>query len=305
MHYLIKGAEVWTLDESGTNLELNSFYYSGQSDQSMQAFKGASESMRFGIDEGLPGQTWAERRPLIWTDLSVPHFKRRELAEIAGIACGLSIPVYAGEFLLGVVVLFCARDEDIFGAVEVWQNRDSYDNELRLKDGYYGSLERFEFISRALTILRGRGLPGSAWSQRSPRIMTNISEAEGFIRARNAAESGINTGLAIPFFYTGRDVQIVALLSTDSTPAANRFEVWKPDEGHSYLLFDQGYCSAGSDLHAEYRGKAFDRGESTLGQVWLNGRPFVEKSELNDQNGTVYLPLIDGGLLSAVVKFVF
>jgi len=304
MSYFIKAAEVWTVDHSGRKLELNSYYYGGQSEQSMIDFKSTSEAMRFGIDEGLPGITWTSRRPLIWSDLNTPHFKRRELAHIAGLACALSIPVYAGEFLLGVVVLFCAREDDVFGAVEIWQNRDFYDKELRVKEGYYGSLDRFEFISRSLTIMKGRGLPGSAWAESSPKIMKNLSDAEGFIRSRNAAECGLTTGLAIPFFYTDRDVQIVTFLSTDATPATKRFEIWRPDESHRYLLFDEGYCSLGTDLKGLYRGLAFDRGESTLGFVWLNGRPCVENSEA-DEECSLYIPFIVSGLLKAVIRFVF
>ena len=305
MNAFITAAEVWALDDSGRYLTLKSSHYSGHTAKRSEDFHSVSQAMRFAIGEGLPGETWVQRRPLIWTDLTAPHFLRRELAEIAGLACGLSIPVYAGEFLLAVVVLFFAAPNRISGAVEVWQNRDYYDSELRMVDGYYGGLERFEYISRALTIMRGRGLPGRAWSESSPIIMTNLASSDGFIRSRNAAECGMTTGLAIPFFNTGRDVQVVTFLSTEHTPAANCFEVWRPDESHRYMLFDRGYCAAGTDLKTLYRGKAYDRGESSMGQVWLTGRPLVEKVDEPDGEACLYLPFIVDGLLKAVVKLVF
>lgn len=305
MTFFIKAAEVWLLDQSGRYLVLGSTYYGEQQEPAVQEFRDASQTMRFAANEGLPGQTWAARRPLIWKDLNTDHFKRKELAVQANLVCGLSIPVFAGEFLLGVVVLLCGAGDNVSGVVEVWRNRDFYDNELHLLDGYYGHLERFEYISQRLTLMRGRGLPGLAWSQGCPVIMTDLAESNSFLRSRNAAECNLTTGLAIPFFYTQRDIQVVTFLSTDITPAAARFEVWRPDEARRYLLFDQGYSAKGEDLKAIYRGKAYDRGESALGMVWLNGRPLVEKSGEGEQGASVCIPCVEGGFLKAIVRFEF
>lgn len=300
MPFFVKAAEVWQPDLDGESLVLSSSHYGDFQASEVEEFQ---QWLKFGIDEGLPGKTWAQRRPLIWTDLTLPHFKRRELAEIAGLACGLSIPVFSGEFLMAVVVLFFAAGDEVSGAVEVWQNRDYYDNELQLKDGYYGMLEKFEWISRRLTIMRGHGLPGLAWKKRSPAILTALGESTSFLRASHAAECGLNTGLAIPFFYTNRDVQVVTLLSTLSTPVARRFEVWRPDADHRYLLFSNGFCSEQNDLKAKYRGIAFARGESPLGRVWLSGRPRVEVLEDNERG--VFLPYVVDGVLYAIISFIF
>ncbi len=108
-------------------------------------------------------------------------------------------------------------------------------------DGYYGHLKKFEYTSRHLTIMRGRGLPGAAWQQARPLVMPDLSDSGSFLRARNAIASGLTVGFAIPFFYTDRDVQVVALLSSEVTPATQRFEVWCPDESHRYLLFSYGF----------------------------------------------------------------
>ena len=305
MTYFIKAAEVWLLDQSGDFLVLGSSYYGEPEAPATQEFRDASQAMRFAVTEGLPGQTWAARRPLIWKDLNTGHFRRKELAAQANLVCGLSIPVFAGEFLLGVVVLFCGARDNVSGVVEVWRNRDFYDNELHLLDGYYGHLEKFEYLSRHLTLMRGRGLPGLAWSQGGPVIMTNLAESNSFLRARNAAECNLTSGLAIPFFYTQRDIQVVAFLSTDITPAAARFEVWRPDQAGRYLLFDQGCSANGEDLKAVYRSKAYDRGESALGRVWLNGRPLVEKARDGEQGASVYIPCVDGGFLKAIVRLEF
>lgn len=301
MAHFLKAAEVWQLDVAEQQLVLASAHYGSH----LSDFESASQSMAFDIDEGLPGKTWAERRPLIWADLNTEHFKRKELAQIAGLVCGLSIPVFAGEFLLGVVVLFFAKKEEATGVVEIWQNRDYYDNELRLVDGYYGQLKKFEYTSRNLTIMRGRGLPGVAWQRACPVVVPDLADSGSFLRARNAAASGLAVGLAVPFFYTDRDVQVVAMLSSEVTPAARRVEVWRPDESHRYLLFNDGFCAEGTDLQVEYRGVACDRGESVLGSVWLSGRPCVEIPDRESGEGAVYIPFIHNGLLAAIVKLVF
>ena len=305
MGYFVKAAEVWQLDLSGRFLVLSSASYFESTEAKMRDFQSTSIATRFEVNEGLPGKTWAARRPLLWTDLSTSHFKRSEVASIAGLVCGLSVPVYAGEFLLGIMVMFFAADDEACGAVEVWHNRDYYDNELRLMDGYYGDMEKFEFISRRLTIMRGRGLPGSAWDQSRPVIMTDLAGSSSFLRARNARECGITTGFAIPFFYTDRDVQVVNFFSTQSAPVANRIEIWRPDEAHRYLLFNEGYCIDGEDLSATYRGAAYSRGEDILGQVWFHGRPLVGNSENPGNNATLYIPVIIKGILEAVVRLTF
>lgn len=303
MTYFIKAAEVWEPELGGQTLALSSAHYGDFQVGDFSEFREASQWLRFSIDEGLPGKTWAQRRPLIWTDLSIAHFKRKELAEIAGLVCGMSIPVFAGEFLMAVVVLFFADGNQESSAVEVWQNRDYYDNELQLNGGYYGNLEKFEWVSQRLTILRGHGLPGTAWKMGGPTIMTNLGESGSFLRASHARECGLTTGLAIPFCYTERDVQVVTFLSSLETPVARRFEVWRPDAAHRYMLFSNGFCSEQSDLKARYRGIGYARGESFTGKVWLTGRPLVDS--IDDSERGIFIPFIVNGTLQAVICFVF
>lgn len=300
MSLFIKAAEVWQPDASGQFLTLTSSHYGD-----LANFESGSQSMGFAFAEGMPGRTWAERRPLIWTDLNAEHFKRSQLAQEAGLACALSIPVFAGDFLLGVVVLFCGAGNDLSGAVEVWHNQYNSSNELKLADGYYGQLERFEWISRRLTILHGRGLPGRAWDQNRPVMVNDLPHSNSFLRARNAEECGITSGLAIPFSYTPNEVQIVTFLSTLTTPIAKRFEVWVPDREDRYLLFKDGFCVQASDLAQRYQETAFARGQGAIGETWLSGRPLVEESDHANNERTAYIPFIIQGKLHSIVCLVF
>ena len=76
---------------------------------SLGEFRAASLGMRFGFDEGLPGKAWAAGHPVIVTTFEDSHFKRIAAARAAGLTCGVALPIFAGDFLLAVVVLFCAR----------------------------------------------------------------------------------------------------------------------------------------------------------------------------------------------------
>jgi hypothetical protein len=69
-------------------------------------------------------------------------FLRAAAADEAGIACGAAVPVFAGEFLQAVLMLFCSKGDEIAGTVEVWSNPAGSDDELKSAVGYCGELVR-------------------------------------------------------------------------------------------------------------------------------------------------------------------
>ena len=299
MGQFVKAIEVWVPGLHELRLELGSAYYG-----SLEGFRGASEGMTFGLGEGLPGKTWEKGRPTILKDLHDPLFLRTEAADQAGLACAVAMPVFCGEFLQAVVVLFCGS-ETATGALEVWHNPQQSDFELRLEDGYFGELERFEWITRNLTIMRGRGLPGKAWADAAPVMIENLGESSAFLRASKAAEVGMTTGLAIPLSLREDNVQIFTLLSAKGTPIANRFEVWKPDEKRSSLSFVAGAAVSGEDLAQRYAAQAgCAAGEGALGQAWVTGRPAIHLGDFGDGEAYFALPVIHQGELAAVVGMV-
>ena len=297
MQMFIKAAEVWQPDAADARLKLAAGHYG----TGVEAFQTSSESMSFGCGEGLPGQSWAEGRPLIWTELNDGNFLRAAAADEAGIACGVAVPVFAGEFLQAVLVLFCGKGDEIAGAVEVWSNPPGSDTELKLVAGYYGELERFEWVSRRLTLVRGRGLPGGAWAAGKPLIIGDLGASDAFLRSRNAAESRITTGLAVPLPEVGGNVQILTLLSAKGTPIARRFEVWAPNEDHSALVFESGYDEAGSDLAERYRGVSVSKGEGPLGAAWLTGKPAISATGDPANEMSILLPVLDAVRLQSIV----
>lgn len=300
MKQFVKAIEVWVpSSKNNLVLELGSAYYGELSD-----FKHRSETMSFAYDQGLPGKTWATGRPIVLTDLSNDYFQRSEIAEQAYIDCGISLPIFSGDFLQAVVVLFCGGGENVVGATEIWHNADGNENELKLVDGYYGELENFEWISRRLTIMRGRGLPGKAWDAGKPIIIDDISLSNSFMRANHAAEVGITTGLAIPFSYPESEVQILTLLSAKGTPIARRFEIWVPNEDCTALHFDSGHCYVETDLALKYANRGISKGEGPIGESWLSGRPLVADISPNEGDAMIVLPNIKDCRLNSIVCLV-
>lgn len=300
MKPFVAAVEIWVPNAQGQTLVLSSAFYGD-----LEEFESASAGMSFAYDEGLPGKTWADGGPIVLTDFDYSYFQRAEAAKRAGIVCGVSLPIYAGEFLHAVVVLFCAGGPEVVGAMEVWHNVNGNDSQLKLADGYYGDLERFEWISRRLTIMRGRGLPGGAWQQGRPIIIDDIGRANTFLRARNAAELGITIGLAIPFSYSESEITILNFLSAKDTPIARRFEIWMVDPNEKCMAFDSGQCSTGTDLASNYADTRIRKGEGPLGEVWLTGRPVV--TDVDDRalgDAMLVLPVIDRGSLNSVVCMV-
>ena len=154
-------------------------------------FKAVSENALFAYDEGLPGKAWASGHPVILTEFANSYFKRTDEAIEAGLTCGVALPVFAGEFLMAVMVLFCGDDEKHVGAIELWHNDPEKSHEMGLVDGYYGTADMFEFNSRHTKFPRGFGLPGPrlegrhAAHHQGPAQRQEFSAMGGGVRNRN------------------------------------------------------------------------------------------------------------------------
>jgi hypothetical protein len=301
MTSFIRVVELWMPNEARSALEFGGGLY----DDAMLEFREISELALFAHDEGLPGKAWAARRPVILTHLSDPDFRRADEAKLLGLACGVGIPVFAGERIAAVMGLFCGNDtEASAGAIELWRNDAEQGHELTLVDGYYGSADGFEFNSRHITFPRGYGLPGRAWKADGPVMIGDVEETRKFLRAKEAAEAGINFGFAIPYVTSARETWVLSLLSARNTPIAKRFEIWTPDASADALVFQSGYCSKGSDLAAAFAGKAIHRGEGLIGTAWASGLPAVSDA-LKAGASVAETAAADAGLGRMVVLPVF
>jgi hypothetical protein len=124
----IRIVELWVPDRTRTRLEFGGSLCSAEYSE----FKAVSENALFAYDEGLPGKAWACGHPVILTKFSNSYFKRTDEAIEAGLTCGVALPVFAGEFLMAVMLLFCGDDEKHVGAIELWHNDARLSHEMGL-----------------------------------------------------------------------------------------------------------------------------------------------------------------------------
>jgi hypothetical protein len=307
MKTFVKVVEVWIPDRERTRLELGAGMYG-----SYRAFRQVSELKRFHYNDGLPGRAWATGKPVVLTQFDDSYFRRSDAARQVGLTAGIALPVFAGSFLLAVVVFLCGDDEEHAGAIEVWGQDPANPEEMTLIDGYFGTLKKFEGITRHVNMVRGQGLPGRVWEMRLPLIIDDLGHANTFLRSRNAEEAGMTTGLGIPCLRPSGQLYAVTFLSARDTPIARRFEIWRPAGGGG-LSFESGHCDQDPNLELGYCSSSIAKGEGTIGRVWLTGVPAVcedlstdksvagQSATLAGLHSMLALPVIENAALTAVV----
>lgn len=222
----VRAIEYWVPSADGTLLEFGGGLFGSAS-----RLAAATEQLRFGRGEGLPGRAWALGHPIVLKDLQGSDFRRSAAARVEGLTCGIAMPIFVGGALSSVVVMFCGDDDDHAGAIELWRNQPAESPDMTLVDGYYGTTgDTFEFISRATAFRRGTGLPGQVWQSMEPVFLPDLGKGSGFLRADTAVKVGINRGFALPCSTTDGSVQVIAFLSALATPIATAVEIWGPDE---------------------------------------------------------------------------
>jgi hypothetical protein len=279
-------------------------------------FGAHSEARCFAMGEGLPGQAWEQGHPIVLKQLEGTYFQRTAAAKAAGLTCGIAVPIFAGDFLTSVLVLFCGDDQEHAGAIELWHNDPAQSVDMKLVDGYYGTTaEVFEFTSRHTTFRRGSGLPGAVWESGMPLFIGDLGKSKRFLRADSATKVGINRGFAIPCPVRDDQVWVLDFLSALGTPIARRFEVWTPDPARMWLRRTSGFCEVAGNLEAAPA--VLERGQGSIGRVFVTGVPAVSENATTEPAGVgaaaqaaglqslVALPVIREGRLLAVVAWFF
>ena len=234
----IRAVEVWVPGNDRSTLEFSAGLYGSAS-----RFGALSRQMCFGRGEGLPGQAWEAGRPIVLRQFEGSDFRRTQAARAEGLSCGIALPIFAGDFLTAVLVIFCGDDEAHAGAIELWANDPAASRDMTLDDGYYGTTgDAFEFISRRTAFRKGTGLPGLAWESGLPVFQEDLGQGTRFLRADSALKVGINRGFALPCSTRGRSHYVLAFLSAMATPIVRRFETWLPDASGERLMRSGGFC---------------------------------------------------------------
>ncbi|XOB62574.1 GAF domain-containing protein [Campylobacterota bacterium DY0563] len=303
MKHFIKATEIWELNSNKTELVLSKGIY-----ENFKEFEEESNNLTFKYNEGLPGRAWAQKHPIVLTKFEGSYFKRAKLANKINITAAIAMPIFAGEYLHSVVVFLCGDNEEHSGAIELWQANKDRVKEMELVDGYYGTMEDFEWISRNIKIMKSQGLPGTVWETSMPLMMKNLGESATFMRASKATKAGITTALALPSWIEKEDGYVITFLSGKNTPIARRFEIWLPFNDE--LVFSDGYSIGDIDLFEVQKDVKYKKNDSSLGRVWSSGYPILcEKSDMQNAPGeydaVLVLPLLEKGFFKGAVVFYY
>jgi GAF domain-containing protein len=306
----IRICEVWAPSRDRMQLRLVDGLYGSLGD-----LRAISERTTFCIGEGLPGRVWAAGRPVVLADFRDSWFAGAPRA--AGLASAVALPVFAGEYLLAVVVLICGREDAQVGAIELWHNDAAKSPEMRLIEGYYENADTFAFNALHTRFPRGYGLPGRAWKARAPLIVKDLMNSQSFLRWEQAVQIGVNRGLGIPYLLPTGQSFALSFLSARDTPMARRLEIWVPNEARDALFFHSGDCDRTADLAGEYAQARIGRSDGLIGQAWQTGLPTLREKGASDTSAAglsaatagldaaMAIPFIQGGMLTAVIAWYF
>ena len=308
MKTFIKIIEIWTPTADRKWLTLADGIFGDYG-----VFRVHSEMCSFGYDKGLPGKAWSQARPIIITDLEHSYFQRKQEAAQAGLTSGIAVPIFAGEYLLAVIVFLCGDDEHQASAIELWGKNE--EDKLALIEGYFASLDNFAWQSRRITFSKELGVPGRVWKSHMPEIIADAGNPANFLRAKLATDIGISTVVGIPAIYDASKEYVLTFISVKGSPITRRFEIWSPDPGQQSLHFHSGFCDQGTELATVHADTRIKRGEGMIGTVWLTGCPSISHKPAEDGlvagdpprslNSALVMPIIESGYLKAIVVFLF
>ena len=306
----IRAVECWVPGVDRSLLEFGGGLY-GEA----RRFAHASRGLCFAYGEGLPGQAWEAGHPVVLKDLAGANFRRTTAAQAEGFSCGIALPIFAGEVLTSVLVIFCGDDDAHAGAIELWRNDPEASKDMTLVDGYYGTTgDAFEYSSRRTAFRRGHGLPGMAWDACLPVFMHDLGHGSRFLRADSALQVGINRGFALPCSSLGDDHYVITFLSALATPLVQRFEIWRPDPSRTRLqrsyAFSEGQGVLGGDA------PMLERGQGCIGRSFATGAPAMSDDAGSEPlvgaqaaaaglTRLVAVPVLQQGRLAASVAWYF
>lgn len=154
--------------------------------------------------------------------------------------------------------------------VEVW-TPDAASGALTLESGVFGGHAEFEQKARQTSFAKGEGLPGKAWADGKP-VVLNGFHGTYFLRAEEAARSGLTTAVAIPAFNGAALTGVLVLFCSDNEERIGAVEVWREDTAQSGVLsLEDGYYGAAKHFEWVSRRTQFPRGQGLPGAVWSSG----------------------------------
>ena len=285
MNTFIKAAECWIPSPDQPLLEFGGGIFGLH-----RNFESISKRLCFGMGEGLPGQAWEERRPILLKDFDSQHFRRSDAAKAAGFQCAVALPCYRGDQLKSVLVLYCGDTSGLPSGLELWANDPRITSDLTLREACYGrDAQTLEHEAKDTYLPRGTGLPGIAWQRDAVVYMADLATSPRFLRGESAAQAGLQTGLAIPVATAGAQAFVLTILSAKQTPIARRIEGWTVKQGQLHCELAHGeplFLASAAAL---------------IQQAWDDGMPHFAHGEDGASASLVAIPLLSDSVVSEVL----
>ncbi|MCA9709717.1 MAG: GAF domain-containing protein [Myxococcales bacterium] len=307
---LMPVCELWTPDTSGVFLRCAAGSYTGHDE-----FGEMTQGVVFAKGEGLPGRVWASKHPEILATLGAPSdFIRAKAAAATGLTAGIAIPILRHGAVVAVLNFLTAQHTRLTGIMEVWS--PTYDGSmLAWHSGFYGPLSEIRDLRVATRFSPGEGLPGRAWKNRRPELVTKLTlTTDNFIRQEVAQGAGLTTGLSLPIMQGPYLKSVVTLLSTAEMPFGQVVELWEPNEDGTRLVRRDGYYGRFGKFYDEEADRTFELGEGLPGQVWESGMPQLiapldrdsgfsryQAAQSSDLSVAIGIPVIDNEKVTSVV----
>lgn len=152
---------------------------------------------------------------------------------------------------------------------EVW-TIDPADERLKLASGIYGTLDAFKAVSGKESFAFGEGLPGKAWAEARPVVLTGF-HGTYFKRTEAADAAGLTAGIAVPVLNGGRLMGVVTFLFGDDAEHVGAVEVWHGGPGADALRLEDGYFGTADHFAWISRHTRFPKGQGLPGMVWKTG----------------------------------
>ncbi|WP_233712919.1 GAF domain-containing protein [Amaricoccus solimangrovi] len=159
-------------------------------------------------------------------------------------------------------------------AAEVWIP-DPAGEYLVRAEGAYGPHESFGGVSGEHGFARGEGLPGRAWAEARPFVLTDLSDPR-FFRAEAARSAGLGAAAALPVFSDGALKGVLVLFCGADPGHAGALELWHAgDAPDAVMRLEGGYYGADDTFREVSERTTFARGKGLPGGVWGARAPML------------------------------
>ncbi|MEO8151602.1 MAG: GAF domain-containing protein [Rhizobacter sp.] len=157
-------------------------------------------------------------------------------------------------------------------AVEVWLPTPDH-SLLEFGGGLFGNATSFGASSRAMCFGRGEGLPGRAWFDGRPVVLTQF-EGSYFRRSEAAKEAGFTCAIAVPVFVGDHMTAVVVFFCGGDSTHDGAVELWRNNARvTSDMTLVDGYFGAAAEKGFETitRDTYLPRGSGLPGMAWQRG----------------------------------